>query len=401
MNYIKISGRGHSMSNYYKVVSLFSGTGGSSLGYKLAGMNVVLSNEFIPAACDSYKANFPNTILIEGDIRQITAKDILDKTGLKVGELDVLDGSPPCQAFSMMGKREAKWGQVSKYSDTEQRTDDLFFEFTRILNGLQPKVFVAENVAGLVMGNAKKVFSEVYRTLESCGYNVSARILNAKYLGVAQNRPRLIFIGVRKDLHVLPSHPGPQYAPIPIKDVLKGVINTSEQIEEAKYPEHYSVMHLIRQMKPGESGSKYHPNGSYYGLRRLHWDYPASTILQGDAKHISCSALHPDEDRKLTIPELKRVGSFPDNFVLTGTFEQQWERIGRAVPPLMMKAIAEHVRYNILNPINGIHIPYEPSVYDITLETTGQTSLFDEDGQDDFKEFFPEEITEEQTDLFS
>ena len=385
----------------YKVVSLFSGTGGSSLGYKLAGLDVVLSNEFIPAACDSYKANFPSTILIEGDIRQVTAKDILDKTGLKVGELDVLDGSPPCQAFSMMGKREKKWGIESKYSDTVQRTDDLFFEFSRLLNDLQPKVFVAENVAGLVMGNAKKVFSEVYRTLEACGYNVSARVLNAKYFGVAQNRPRLIFIGVRKDLNVMPSHPSPQTAPTPIKDVLKihAVHNTPEQIEEAKYPEHYSVMPLIRQMKPGESGSKYHPNQSYYGLKRLHWDFPASTILQGDAKHISCSALHPDEDRKLTIPELKRVGSFPDNFILTGTYEQQWERIGRAVPPLMMKAIALHVRYNILNKINGIDIPYCPSFYDITLEEKGQTSLF-EDSVEDFKEFYPEEVQDEQTSLF-
>ena len=384
----------------YKVVSLFSGTGGSSLGYKLAGLDVVLSNEFIPAACDSYKANFPSTILIEGDIRQVTAKDILDKTGLKVGELDVLDGSPPCQAFSMMGKREKKWGIESKYSDTVQRTDDLFFEFSRLLNDLQPKVFVAENVAGLVMGNAKKVFSEVYRTLEACGYNVSARVLNAKYFGVAQNRPRLIFIGVRKDLNVMPSHPSPQTAPTPIKDVLKihAVHNTPEQIEEAKYPEHYSVMPLIRQMKPGESGSKYHPNQSYYGLKRLHWDFPASTILQGDAKHISCSALHPDEDRKLTIPELKRVGSFPDNFILTGTYEQQWERIGRAVPPLMMKAIALHVRYNILNKINGIDIPYCPSFYDITLEEKGQTSLF-EDSVEDFKEFYPTSEEDIQMDL--
>jgi len=387
------------MSNSYKVVSLFCGGGGSSCGYKMAGLDVVLSNEFVPAAQDTYRANFPNTILLTDDIRTIKGSDILSKINMKVGELDILDGSFPCQAFSMLGKREAKWGQVSKYSDTEQRTDDLGMEYTRLIKELQPKVLIAENVAGLVMGNAKKIFSEIYRELESCGYNVSARVLNAKYFGVAQNRPRLIFIGVRKDLHVLPSHPSPQTAPTPIKDVLKGVINTPEQIEEAKYPEHYSVMPLIRQMKPGESGSKYHPNGSYYGLKRLHWDFPASTILQGDAKHISCSALHPDEDRKLTIPELKRVGSFPDDFILTGTYEQQWERIGRAVPPLMMKAIAEHVRYNILNKINGIDIPYCPSFYDITLEEKGQTSLF-EDSIEDFKEFYPDNITEEQTSLF-
>ena len=267
----------------YKVISTFSGCGGSSAGYHMAGFDVLAANEFIPEAINTYKANFPGTILLEGDIRKITAQDILDKTGIKAGELDVFDGSPPCVGYSMIGKREKTWGIVRPYSDTEQRIDDLFHEYTRLLRDLQPKVFVAENVAGLVMGKAMKAFSEIYRELESCGYNVSARVLNAKYFGVAQNRPRLIFIGVRKDLNVMPSHPSPQTASTPIKDVLKGVINTPEQIEEAKYPEHYSVMPLIKQMKPGESGSKYHPNGSYYGLKRLHWDFPASTILQGDA----------------------------------------------------------------------------------------------------------------------
>ena len=384
----------------YQGISLFSGCGGSSLGYELAGMKILLANEFVQAAADTYRANFPNTIMIQEDIRKITGQDILDKIGMKKFELDFVDASPPCASFSMMGTREKKWGQVHKYSDTEQRTDDLFFEYIRVLKDIMPKVMVAENVAGLVMGNAKKIFSEIYRELESCGYNVSARVLNAKYFDVAQNRPRLIFIGVRKDLNVLPSHPSPQTAPTPIKDVLKihAVLNTPEQIEESKYPEHYSVMPLIRQMKPGESGSKYHVNGSYYGLRRLHWDYPASTILQGDAKHISCSALHPDEDRKLTIPELKRVGSFPDDFILTGTFEQQWERIGRAVPPNMMKAIAEHVRYNILDFINLRINDYKPSFYDITLEQ-GQTTLdcgVEDEGLD-FKEFFPDSIEEQET----
>ena len=385
--------------NYqYKVVSLFSGTGGSSLGYKMAGLDVVLSNEFIPAACESYKANFPSTILLEGDIRQITSKEILDKTGLKVGELDILDGSPPCQSYSMMGKREKKWGQVSKYSDTEQRTDDLFFEYTRILKDLQPKVFVAENVAGLTMGKAKAVFDEIYKSLEECGYNVSARIINAKYFGVAQNRPRLIFIGVRKDLQVLPSHPKPQTAPTPIKDVLQGVVSTEQEIEDSKYPEHYSVMPLIKQMKQGERGSDYHVNGSYFGLARLHWDRTASTILQGDAKHISCSAIHPDEDRKLTIPELKRIGSFPDDFILTGTYEQQWERIGRAVPPLMMKAIAEHVRYNILDKINGFDNDYKPTEYIIQLEQGQNVLDVGEEFNEDFKEFFPDKpVDKEET----
>jgi DNA (cytosine-5)-methyltransferase 1 len=202
----------------------------------------------------------------------------------------------------------------------------------------------------------------------------------------------LIFVGVRKDLNVLPSHPKPQTAPTPIKDVMSNVVSTQEEIEASKYPEHYSVMPLIKQMKQGERGSDYHVNGSYFGLARLHWDRPASTILQGDAKHISCSALHPTEDRKLTIPELKRVGSFPDDFILTGTYEQQWERIGRAVPPLMMKAIAEHVRYNILDKINGVQNNYSPTEYVIQLEKGQNVLDVGDDMNDDFKEFFPDPV---------
>jgi DNA (cytosine-5)-methyltransferase 1 len=266
----------------------------------------------------------------------------------------------------------------------------LFFEFARILKGLQPKTFVAENVSGLVMGKAKAVFDEVYRTLEDCGYKVSARILNAKYFGVAQNRPRLIFVGVRNDLAVEPSHPMPQTAPTPIKDVLTNLTLTEEQIAEAMYPAHYSVIPLMNQMKPGEKGSDYHPNGSYFGLARLDFDKPANTILQSDAKHISCSALHPIENRKLTIPELKRVASFPDNFILTGTYKQQWERIGRAVPPLMMKSIATHIRYKILDKINNIENDYNPTKFNFVVPE--EQEQFDVCEGNDFREYKPEPI---------
>ena len=136
----------------YKAISLFSGCGGSSLGYKLAGFKVLLANEFIDIAADTYQANFSDTIVLRDDIRKLTGKIILDKVNLKVGELDLLDGSPPCQSFSTAGKREEKWGKVVKYSETMQRTDDLLFEYARILKEIQPKTFVCENVKGLVLG---------------------------------------------------------------------------------------------------------------------------------------------------------------------------------------------------------------------------------------------------------
>ena len=115
-------------TNGFNAVSTFSGAGGSSMGLKLAGFNVLYANEFIPLAQEAYTLNHHNTYLDKRDIRQITPEDILYKTGLKKGELDLLEGSPPCAAFSIAGKGRKCWGQVKKYSDTRQRVDDLFME---------------------------------------------------------------------------------------------------------------------------------------------------------------------------------------------------------------------------------------------------------------------------------
>jgi len=383
-------------ANLYKVVSLFSGAGGSSLGYKLAGMKVLAANEFVAAAVETYVTNFPDTIMFNKDIRTLTGKEILDNVGLEVGQLDVLDGSPPCQSFSMSGLREEKWGEVRKYSDVTQRTDDLFDEYIRLVVEIKPKVFVAENVAGMAMGGAKPYFAKVYRALEKAGYNVSCRLLNAQYFDVPQHRPRLIWIGVRQDFNVIPSHPSPQTKPVVLGEALKGVINTEQDIKQAEYPAHYSVIPLLNQMKPGESGSKYHPNGSYFSLRRLDFNKVCCTILQKDATHTSCSAIHPIENRKLTIPELRKICTFPDTFVFTGNYGKQWERMGRAVPPNFMKAVAEHIRYCILDKINNIENDYKPSVY--TPRNDEQGVLIDDVPINSFKEILPEdEICEWKT----
>lgn len=182
--------------NGFNAVSTFSGCGGSSLGYKMAGFKVLWANEFIPAAQEVYRLNHPSTILDTRDIRQVQPQDILDAIGMKPGELDLFDGSPPCASFSTAGKREAGWGKVKAYSDTKQRTDDLFFEYARLLRGIQPKVFVAENVSGLVKGTAKGYFKLILEELKGCGYNVKAKVLDAQWLGVPQMRQRLIFVEI-------------------------------------------------------------------------------------------------------------------------------------------------------------------------------------------------------------
>ncbi|MFL9998728.1 DNA cytosine methyltransferase [Paraburkholderia sediminicola] len=196
--------------NGYKVATTFAGGGGSSTGYRMAGFKVIWANEIVPIARDSYAANMgEDTILDVRDIRQVEPDEILAATGLRAGELDLFDGSPPCVSFSTAGRREKNWGKVTQSHDIRQRHDDLFFEYARLLGGLQPKVFVAENVSGLIKGTAKGYFLDILAALKARGYRVEARLLDAQWLGVPQARQRLIFVGVREDIGLLPAFPKP------------------------------------------------------------------------------------------------------------------------------------------------------------------------------------------------
>jgi|CXWL01.1.fsa_nt_gi DNA (cytosine-5)-methyltransferase 1 len=196
-----------------KVASTFSGAGGSCLGYRLAGYTVVWANEFEPNAQATYALNAPSTILDPRDIRTILPEEILAVTGLERGELDLFDGSPPCQSFSTAGKKQKGWGKSIAHGDgTTQRSDNLFAEYVRLVDGLQPRVFVAENVTGMVKGVSKGAFLRTLADLKACGYKVAAAVVNAQWLGVPQARQRVIFLGVRNDLAALgfaPVYPTP------------------------------------------------------------------------------------------------------------------------------------------------------------------------------------------------
>lgn len=370
--------------NGLRVVSTFSGCGGSCLGFKMAGFRVVWASEFVPAAAETYRANHPTTPLDTRDIRKVQPDEILDATGLKAGELDVLEGSPPCASFSTAGKREKHWGKAKKYSDTVQRTDDLFFEYVRLLAGLRPKVFVAENVSGLVKGVAKGYFLEILAKLKACGYRVGCKVLDAQWLGVPQARQRTIFIGVREDLGLEPVFPKPLPYRYSLRDALPwavasggirttgfsgrkvrpatepaatimagggGGMNTSQFGIEAVTTDtdmsNYAISREWDKLKPGQASDR------YFNLVRPHPDQPCPTICAAHGHPYIASVTHPTEKRKLTIAELKRICGFPDDFMLTGTYAQQWERLGRAVPPVMMRAVAEVIRDGILGKANA------------------------------------------------
>lgn len=333
--------------NGYNVVSTFSGCGGSCLGYRMAGYKVRWANEFIPEAQKTYKANHADSILDTRDIRQVSAQDILDATGLGTGDIDIMDGSPPCAAFSTSGKREKGWGTVKKYSDSSQRVDDLFFEYTRILKQLQPKTFVAENVSGLVKGSAKGYFLLILQALKDCGYEVKCKLLDAQWLGVPQSRQRTIFVGVRKDLQLTPVHPIPFPYRYTVRDAISSVPHSNSlfyKLPQGKMMQLYEAAKDYRTGAFSDAHIQLFGKDSFFNHRRLPWDQPSCTIVQG-----SQSAYHPDESRTLSLLELRRICGFPDDFVLTGSFAQQWERLGRAVPPVMMSHIAKTIQTEILD----------------------------------------------------
>lgn len=178
------------------VVSLFAGAGGSSMGYILAGYKPRLAVEWDKHAAACYALNFPRTPLYVGDVGALTDAEALRLAELAPGELDVLDGSPPCQGFSTAGARKL--------------TDDrnmLFLEYVRLLRAFKPRAFVMENVPGIALGKMKLVFLEVMKTLREAGYNVRCAVLDASAYGVPQVRKRAIFIGFREDLGITPQFP--------------------------------------------------------------------------------------------------------------------------------------------------------------------------------------------------
>ena len=338
--------------NGFSVVSTFAGCGGSCLGYRMAGFRVLWASEFIPAAQETYRANHPGSILDTRDIRVVQPEEILRAIGKQAGEIDVLDGSPPCASFSTAGKREEGWGKVKLYSDARQRTDDLFFEYARILRGLQPKVFVAENVAGLVRGTAKGYFKLILAELKSCGYQVEARLLDARWLGVPQMRERVIFIGVRNDLAerygVAPAFPKPLPYTYSVTDACPWFDPRSGVTAPANDPAHetsiarFAIAKQWQEIAPGDT----HPKR--FSMSKPALGGPCPTITATGAVLGAASVVHPTELRKFTIAELKRLGGFPDGFMLTGTYQKQWERVGRAVPPVMMSHIAKTIREEML-----------------------------------------------------
>ena len=321
------------------VISTFAGCGGSSLGYQMAGFHELLAVEWDQNAVDTFHLNFPDVPIYHGDIAKLTGEECMRLAGIEKGALDVLDGSPPCQGFSTAGKR--KW---------DDSRNSLFKEYARLLSELQPRVFVMENVTGMVKGCMKQAYLTIIKTLRECGYKAKGEVLNAMYFNVPQSRERVIIIGVRKDLGIEPSHPKPQGKPITVRQAIGDLGNVQIPeidhvwIDESPTGRNTKTWHLADKAKQGKK---------YAGQqRRAVWDAPFPTLTKpssdgmGIGQYVRNSHCHPIFTRTFSVRELARGASFPDTFKFIGL--EGANRIVNSVPPNLMKAIAEHIKINIL-----------------------------------------------------
>lgn len=316
----------------YNSVELFAGGGGLALGMSLAGFQHVLLNEFDSSACKTLRRNHPEWNVLEGDVHNV------DFSPLR-GKVDFLSGGFPCQAFSYAGKQGG-------FSDTR---GTLFFELARAVQEIQPKVFMAENVKGLVSHEEGKTFNVIQNTISELGYTlVPPHVLKAIMYQVPQKRERLILIAIRNDIaeHVQFHWPSPYERIMTLQDALyKGVIYDTDvpSSEGVQYPEKKKhVLELVPQGGDWRNlpqdvareymGGSWLLGGGKTGMaRRLSLDEPSLTLTCSPCQK-QTERCHPLETRPLSVREYARIQTFPDWWQFEGSMSDKYKQIGNAVP---------------------------------------------------------------------
>jgi DNA (cytosine-5)-methyltransferase 1 len=374
----------------FNYISFFAGGGGSSAGYKLAGGDCRFVNEFQQVAVDTYLENWPNTPHICGDIKDITGQQIMEMTGLKKGELDILDGSPPCPPFSMSGTKQKGWGkEKTAYGMKQKNIEDLTWEQIRIAGEMMPKVIICENVKGLTMEYAKEHLQRMVNDFEALGYTTVFKVLKGQYYGVPQKRERVFIVSVRNDVMdkiglpfmCLEStvFPDPEDHVSTISDAIADIqLNNENRVEaeelkeamkkSAKYkwlkrlqknpdrvvsvgddvvaPWYDKV--IAHRSKMGKTVPE--KKMSFYQSRRVPWNQASHTLSEQGLQTSLAVHLHPEEDRVFTTKESARIMTLPDDYKFTGTLNEKLARIGLMVAPLQMKCLADNIYNNILKP---------------------------------------------------
>ena len=360
-------------------IDLFAGAGGLSEGFRMEDFHILVANDFDTDAAETYKKNHPDVNFVDGPIQNITGQGLLEIAGIKKGELDVLIGGPPCQAFSVYNHQRGFHDERS----------GLFREYIRIVEAIVPKIIVMENVTGMSSLENGRAIIEIYESLEKLGYNIEHNILKAEDYGVPQERRRIIFLGVQDNCK--PQWPVPTHNKDGNKKKKKfntvwdaisdlPMLGINEGFEEGEYiftpssnlqkdlrkkskcifnhyaprltPINIQRMQFIPQggswrdiphdlLPDGMKRAKRSDHTKRYG--RLSQDGLSSTILTRCDPHWG-AYIHPTQNRTLTVREAARLQTFPDRIRFFGARVEQYRQVGNAVPPLLSKAIAKSVK---------------------------------------------------------
>ena len=322
-----------------KVFSCFSCGGGSTMGYKLAGFDVIGCNEIDPRMMEAYKINHNPKYAFLEPIQTFKNREDLPQ---ELYNLDILDGSPPCSSFSMAGAREEGWGKEKKFREgqVEQVLDTLFFDFIDLAKKLQPKIIIAENVKGLLLGEAKSYVNKILQEYNNAGYYVRYDLLDASKMGVPQKRERVFFSAIRKDLYK--GEFDDMFETIPsllLKYNEKPIL--FEKIADNKGIQ-ITELYYTRWLKRIETDNDFGMiTERTEGIRKCFSDKIIRretippTMTSGSYMVDYETGLHITDDVK------KLIGSFPQDYNFSGNQAQYI--IGMSVPPLMTAKLIDEV----------------------------------------------------------
>ena len=330
--------------NGFKVYSCFACGGGSSFGYKLAGYDVIGANDIDKQMAEIYKENHHPKYYHLMDIRSLVKEKGLPE---EMFDLDILDGSPPCSTFSLSGKREQDWGKSKKFREgqVEQTLDDLFFDFIDLAKRLQPKVVIAENVKGLIAGNAQRYVIDINKAFDEAGYEAQLFLLNGSNMGVPQRRERVFFIARRKDLKLPKMTLDFNEKPIYFGDIrtdkgLKNPINLNTKMG-MMWQHRIKTDTSLKQV-----AQRLYNSRSFFGENILHNDKVPCTIISGSAYYLD------DEPFTVSSNDLISIQTFPQDYnFIKNSYQFIKYVLGMSVCPNMMKLVANEVNKQLLSHI--------------------------------------------------
>jgi len=314
----------------YKVLELFAGAGGLAIGLEKSGLKCVALNEIDKWACQTLRKNRPNWNVLEGDVKEYSFNKFK-------GNVDVVTGGFPCQAFSYAGKKLG----------LNDARGTLFYEFARVVQEVEPALCIGENVRGLLSHDNGKTLAGMISILDEIGYRVvPVEILKAVQYRVPQKRERLILVGIRKDIEIEYIYPKPHKKIYNLRDALKKGELFDCDVPKSKgsaYPEYKKQVldmvppkgywrNLPIEVQKEYMGGSFYLGGGKTGMaRRIGWDEPSLTLTCSPAQK-QTERCHPDETRPFTVREYARIQTFPDEWEFAGSTAQQYKQIGNAVP---------------------------------------------------------------------